>query len=75
MRLLEGAGSAPSSSCVAGEISRLLADGMAPGEIAVAVRGGGVSHELLEEVLSRAGVPARDPATPAAAATARSAGR
>ncbi len=58
LRLLEGAGERAELELVAGEISRLLADGFAPGEIAVAVRGGGVSRELLGEVLARAGVPA-----------------
>ncbi|HTQ68474.1 MAG TPA: PD-(D/E)XK nuclease family protein [Solirubrobacteraceae bacterium] len=58
VRLLEGAGERAELELVAGEISRLLADGVAPAEIAVAIRGGGVSRELLGEVLARAGVPA-----------------
>jgi len=57
VRLLEGAGERDELELVAREISGLLAGGMAPGEIAVAVRGAGVSRELLGEVLSRAGVP------------------
>ncbi len=58
VRLLEGAGERAELELVAEEISRLLADGVAPAEIAVAIRGGGVSRELLGEVLARAGVPA-----------------
>ena len=58
VRLIEGAGERAELELVAGEISRLLADGVAPAEIAVAIRGGGVSRELLGEVLARAGVPA-----------------
>jgi len=57
LRLLEGAGERAELELVCEEISGLLAGGMAPGEIAVAVRGGGVSLELLGEVLARAGVP------------------
>ena len=58
VRLLEGAGERAELELVAREISGLLAGGMPAGEIAVAVRGGGVSLELLGEVLERAGVPA-----------------
>ncbi len=57
LRLLEGGGERAELELVAQEISRLLAEGIAPAEIAVAVRGGGVSLELLGEVLSRAGLP------------------
>ena len=58
VRLLEGAGERAELELVADEISRLLADGVAPAEIAIAVRGGGVSRELMGEVLAEAGVPA-----------------
>ena len=58
MRLLEGGGERAELELVAGEISQLLADGVEPAEIAVACCGGGVSRELLGEVLAGAGVPA-----------------
>jgi ATP-dependent helicase/DNAse subunit B len=56
LRLLEGASERAELELVAEGISGLLAGGMAPAEIAVAVRGGGVSLELLGEVLARAGI-------------------
>jgi ATP-dependent helicase/DNAse subunit B len=57
VRLLEGGGERAELELVAGEIASLLAGGMAAEEIAVLVRGAGTSTELLEEVLSGAGVP------------------
>jgi ATP-dependent helicase/DNAse subunit B len=57
VRLLEGGGERAELELVAGEIASLMGSGMAAEEIAVLVRGAGTSTELLEEVLSAAGVP------------------
>jgi ATP-dependent helicase/DNAse subunit B len=57
VRLLEGGGERAELELVAGEIASLLRSGMAAEDIAVLVRGAGTSTELLEEVLSAAGVP------------------
>jgi ATP-dependent helicase/DNAse subunit B len=57
VRLLEGGGERAELELVAGEIASLLGSGMAAEDIAVLVRGAGTSTELLEEVLSGAGVP------------------
>jgi ATP-dependent helicase/DNAse subunit B len=57
VRLLEGGGERAELELVAGEIDSLLASGMAAEDIAVLVREAGTSTELLEEVLSEAGVP------------------
>ncbi len=55
--LLEGGGERAELELVAGEIRSLLAQGMAPEEIAVLVRSGGTDLDLLEEVFSAAGIP------------------
>lgn len=57
VRLLEGGGERAELELVAREIASLLASGMAAEDVAVLVRGAGTSTELLEEVLSAAGVP------------------
>jgi ATP-dependent helicase/DNAse subunit B len=57
VRLLEGGGERAELELVAGEIASLLGSGMEAQDIAVLVRGAGTSTELLEEVLSGAGVP------------------
>jgi ATP-dependent helicase/DNAse subunit B len=57
VRLLEGGGERAELELVAGEIASLLGSGMAAEDIAVLVRGAGTSTELLEEILSAAGVP------------------
>src|SRR3984885_7231214 len=57
VRLLEGGGERAELELVAGEIASLLQSGTAAEDIAVLVRGAGTSTELLEEVLSAAGVP------------------
>ena len=76
VRLLEGGGERAELELVArGDLEAAGGRVCAPAEIAVAVRGGGVSPELLEEVLARAGVPARAAAARCRSATARSAGR
>jgi len=55
--LLEGGGERAELELVAGEISSLLSDGMAPAEIAVLVRAGGSDLDLLEEVFAAAEIP------------------
>jgi ATP-dependent helicase/DNAse subunit B len=57
VRLLEGGGERAELELVAREIASLLGGEMAAEDIAVLVRGAGTSTELLEEVLSGAGVP------------------
>ncbi|HST32191.1 MAG TPA: PD-(D/E)XK nuclease family protein [Solirubrobacteraceae bacterium] len=57
VRLLEGGGERAELELVALEIASLLGGGMAAEDIAVLVRGAGTSTELLEDVLSGAGVP------------------
>jgi ATP-dependent helicase/DNAse subunit B len=57
VRLLEGGGERAELELVAGELGRLLASGMAPEEIAIVVRATAATAELLEEVLSAAGIP------------------
>jgi ATP-dependent helicase/DNAse subunit B len=56
VRLLEGGGERAELELVAGEIVELLAEGFAPEEIAVLIRPGGVSLELVEEVLAARGI-------------------
>ncbi len=57
VRLLEGGGERAELELVAGEISRLLDEGMAPEEIAIAARAPGAGADLLEEVLSHTRIP------------------
>jgi ATP-dependent helicase/DNAse subunit B len=57
VRLLEGGGERAELELVAGEISRLLGAGMAPEEIAIVARAPAGIAELLEEVLTAAGIP------------------
>ncbi len=57
VRLLEGGGERAELELVAREIASLLGGGMAADDIAVLLRGAGTSTELLEELLSAAGVP------------------
>ncbi|HWJ49698.1 MAG TPA: hypothetical protein VNR42_01680, partial [Solirubrobacteraceae bacterium] len=57
VRLLEGGGERAELELVAGEIARLVGDGMAPEEIAIVARAPGAAADLLEEVLSAAGIP------------------
>jgi ATP-dependent helicase/DNAse subunit B len=57
LRLLEGGGERAELELLAGEIVGLLAGGMSPEEIAVLVRPAGTSADLLEEILSAAGIP------------------
>jgi hypothetical protein len=57
VRLLEGGGERAELELVAREIVRLLAEGMAPEEIAIVARAPGAAAELLEEVLAEAGIP------------------
>ena len=57
VRLLEGGGERAELELVAAEIASLLRSGMAAEDVAVLVRGAGTSTELLEEVLSAAGLP------------------
>jgi len=57
LTLLEGGGERAELELVASEIGSLLAQGTAPEEVAVLVRSGGADTDLLEEVLSAAGIP------------------
>jgi ATP-dependent helicase/DNAse subunit B len=57
VRLLEGGGERAELELVAREIARLLQQGMAPEEIAIVARTPGAAADLLDEVLSAAGVP------------------
>jgi len=57
LRLLEGGGERAELELVAAEIRALLAEGIAPGEIAVLVRPGGTDPDLLEEVFAASGIP------------------
>ena len=57
VRLLEGGGERAELELVAREIGALLARGMAPGEIAVVMRGLAGSAELIEEVFSQESIP------------------
>ncbi len=57
VRLLEGGGERAELELVAGEIGRLMEDGVAPEEIAIAARASGTAADLIEEVLSHAGIP------------------
>ncbi len=56
VRLLEGGGERAELELVATEIGSLLADGVAPEEIAVLVRPGGTDLDLLEEVFLASGI-------------------
>jgi len=57
VRLLEGGGERAELELVAREVVGLLDQGMAPGEIAVVLRAGDPTRELLEEVFAEAGIP------------------
>jgi RecB family exonuclease len=57
VRLLEGGGERAELELVAREIAALLQRGMAPGEIAVVLRAGEETMELLEEVFAAANIP------------------
>jgi RecB family exonuclease len=57
VRLLEGGGERAELQLVAAEVAGLIAQGMAPEEIAVLVRPAGTSLDLLEEVFAAAGIP------------------
>jgi len=57
VRLLEGGGERGELELIAGEILVLLGEGIAPEEIAVLARPGGVDLDLLREVFSAAGIP------------------
>ena len=57
MRLLEGGGERAELELIAGEIRELLLGGMAAEEIALVARIPGTNADLLEEVLTGAGVP------------------
>jgi ATP-dependent helicase/DNAse subunit B len=57
VQLLEGGGERAELELVAGEIATLLGRGVPAEEIALLARPGGVSVQLLEEVLRAAGIP------------------
>jgi ATP-dependent helicase/nuclease subunit B len=57
LRLLEGGDERAELELVAGEIGKLLAQGIPPGEIAVLARMPAASADLLEEVFTAAGIP------------------
>jgi hypothetical protein len=57
VRLLEGGGERAELELVAREVRALLAEGMAPEEVAVVVRTSTLTAELLEEVFSAAEIP------------------
>ena len=57
LRLLEGGDERAELELVAGEIAKLLAEGIPPGEIAVLARMPAASADLLEEVFTAAGIP------------------
>lgn len=57
VRLLEGGGERAELELVAAGIAGLLAQGMAPADIAVALRAPSAAADLLEEVFSSAGIP------------------
>jgi ATP-dependent helicase/DNAse subunit B len=57
VRLLEGGGERAELELVARELLRLLRAGMAPEEIALVLRASPATADLLEEVLSAAGIP------------------
>ncbi len=57
VRLLEGGGERAELELVAGEIARLLEQGMAAEDVAVLARPAGTSMELLEEVFGDARIP------------------
>ncbi len=57
VRLLEGGGERAELELIAQEITSLLEGGMEPGEIAVLVRSGGTSLDLLEEVFAGGAIP------------------
>ena len=58
LRLLECAGELGEAEAIGGEISRLLAEGVEPDEIAVVLRHPAASGPLLGRVLERLGIPA-----------------
>jgi hypothetical protein len=57
LRLFEGGDERAELELVAGELGKLLAQGIPPGEIAVLARMPAASAELLEEVFTAAGIP------------------
>jgi ATP-dependent helicase/DNAse subunit B len=57
VRLLEGSGQRAELELVAREIRLLLADGVAPHDVALVARTTAHSPELLEDVLTREGIP------------------
>jgi len=57
VRLLQGGGERAELELVAHEIGALLREGVAPGEIAVVMRAGGPTHDLVEDVFGAAGIP------------------
>lgn len=57
VRLLEGGGERAELELVAAEITGLLAQGIAPQEIAVLARPAGIAADLLEEVFAAARIP------------------
>jgi ATP-dependent helicase/DNAse subunit B len=57
LRLLEGGGERAELELVAREIATLLAEGMAPEEIAVVLRTPGVAADLVEDVFGGARIP------------------
>jgi ATP-dependent helicase/DNAse subunit B len=57
VRLLEGGGERAELELVAREIAALLEQGMSPADIAVVLRNPAPAADLLEEVLSAAGIP------------------
>ena len=57
LRLLEGGDERAELELVAGEIGKLLAQGIPPGEIALLARMPAASADLLEEVFTAAGIP------------------
>jgi len=57
VRLLEGGGERAELELVAGEITALLGDGMAPEEVAIVARAPSGIADLLDEVLTAAGIP------------------
>jgi hypothetical protein len=57
VRLLEAADERGELEAVAAQISALLQDGIAPGEIAVVTRTSAAGAQLLEEVFTAAGIP------------------
>ena len=57
VRLLEGVGQRAELELVAREIAGVLADGVEPHDVALVARSSAHSDELLEEILTREGIP------------------